>query len=95
MLQPRVNQIRLSQAAMLQWPAVCRPGALSEPTVSNELWNVVGALLIVTAMLASHPIKPAVAQRIENRIAMNWGQLETAETACPAGVPCLMPVPIQ
>jgi hypothetical protein len=63
--------------------------------VSNELWNVVGVLLIFTAMLASHPIKPAVAQRIENRIAMNWDQLETAKTTCPTGVPCLMPVPIE
>ncbi|HYL33616.1 MAG TPA: hypothetical protein VEU53_10775 [Stellaceae bacterium] len=63
--------------------------------MSNELWNVLGALLVVTAMLASHPIKPAVAQRIENRIAMNWGWMETEGTTCPAGVPCLMPVPIQ
>ncbi|HEV2100098.1 MAG TPA: hypothetical protein VGR45_14395 [Stellaceae bacterium] len=63
--------------------------------MSNELWNAVGALLIVTAMLATHPLKPAVAQRIENQIAMNWGQLESVESACPADAPCLVPFPIQ
>ncbi|MGH6968638.1 MAG: hypothetical protein ACREEL_12240 [Stellaceae bacterium] len=59
----------------------------------NELWNVVCALLIATAMLASHPIKPAVAQRIETQIAMNWG--ETAQAVCTGNVPCLVPFPIQ
>lgn len=66
-----------------------------ESKVPNELWNVVGALLIATAMLATHPIKPAVAQRIETRIAMNWRQLQQSPTVCPVGVPCLMPAPVQ
>ncbi|MGH6973637.1 MAG: hypothetical protein ACRED7_09245 [Stellaceae bacterium] len=59
----------------------------------NELWNAVGALLIVTAMLASHPVKPAVAQRIETQIAMNWAQ--TAQEVCTSNTPCLVPFPIQ
>ncbi|MGH6983545.1 MAG: hypothetical protein ACREEI_04890 [Stellaceae bacterium] len=59
----------------------------------NELWNAVGALLIVTAMLASHPVKPAVAQRIETQIAMNWAQ--TAQEVCTGKTPCLVPFPIQ
>lgn len=63
--------------------------------MSNELWNALGALLIVTAMLATHPVKPAVAQRIENQIALNWGQLAMAQTTCPAGVSCVIPIPIQ
>jgi len=55
----------------------------------------VGALLIVTAMLVSHPIKPAVARRIGNQIAMNWGQIETADAICLPGVPCLTSLPTQ
>jgi len=61
--------------------------------VSNELWNAASALLIVTAILASHPVKPAVAQRIETQIAMNWAQ--TAEEVCTGNAPCLAPFPIQ
>ena len=63
--------------------------------MSNELWNAVGALLIVTAMLASHPVKPAVAQRIETQIALNWGQIAMAQTTCAADGSCVMPIPIQ
>jgi len=61
--------------------------------VSNDFWNVVGALLIVTAMLTSHPVKPAVAQRIETQMAMNWAQ--TAQDICTGDAPCLVPFPIQ
>lgn len=61
--------------------------------MSNELWNAVGALLIVTAMLASHPVKPAVAQRLETQMAMNWAK--TAQDVCTGSVPCLVPFPIQ
>lgn len=59
----------------------------------NELWNAVGALLIATAVLASHPVKPAVAQRIETQMAMNWAQ--TAQDVCTGTAPCLVPFPIQ
>lgn len=61
--------------------------------MSNELWNAVGALLIAAAMLASHPVKPADAQRIETQIAMNWAQ--TAQAVCTGNAPCLVPFPIQ
>lgn len=61
--------------------------------MSNELWNAVGALLIVTAMLASHPVKPAVAQRLETQMAMNWAQ--TAQDVYTGSVACLVPFPIQ
>jgi len=61
--------------------------------VPNELWNAVGVLLIVTATLVSHPVKPAVAQRIETQMAMNWAQ--TAQDVCTGNVPCLVPFPIQ
>ena len=54
----------------------------------NELWSAVGALLIATAMLATHPIKPMVAQHIETRIAANWSELHTAQSGCPADVHC-------
>ena len=59
----------------------------------DELWNAVGALLIATAMLATHPIRPAVGQRIESQIAMNWS--ESAHDVCTGNVPCLVPFPIQ
>ena len=61
----------------------------------NELWNVIGALLIAAAMLATHPIRPAVADRIETQIAMNWSQLQDTQSACPADLPCLAPFQIQ
>ncbi len=61
----------------------------------NELWNVIGALLIATAMLATHPLKPAVAERLETQFAMNWGQVQQMEDACPADVPCLVPFQVQ
>jgi len=63
--------------------------------VPNELWNAVGALLIATAVLATHPIKPAVAERIETQIAMNWNELQQEQGTCPADLPCLTPFPLQ
>lgn len=59
----------------------------------NELWNAIGALLIATAMLATHPIEPAAAQHIETQMAMNWAQ--TQQDVCTGDVPCLVPFPIQ
>ncbi|MDE2227488.1 MAG: hypothetical protein KGL11_00415 [Alphaproteobacteria bacterium] len=59
----------------------------------NELWNVLGALLIATVMLMSHPIKPVVAERLESEIAANWNQAQTEQGSCPADLPCLMPLP--
>lgn len=63
--------------------------------MSNEVLNAIGALLIATAVLATHPIKPAVADRIETQIAMNWGQLQKVQSSCPADLPCLVPFQIQ
>jgi hypothetical protein len=62
--------------------------------VPTELWNAIGALLIVTAMLATHPIKPAVAQRIESQIAMNWTEVQKEQATCPADLPCF-PIQVQ
>lgn len=59
----------------------------------NELWSAVGALLIATAMLATHPIKPVVAQHIETRIAANWSDLHPVQSGCPADLPCRVPYP--
>jgi hypothetical protein len=56
--------------------------------VPNELWSALGALLIATAILATHPIKPAVADRIETQIATNWGQLAATNSTCSVDVPC-------
>ncbi|GEM_PF-6539747 len=60
----------------------------------NELWNALGALLIATALLASHPIKPGFVARLRTDLAMNWDTLQQERTACPTNVPCLMPFPV-
>lgn len=60
----------------------------------TELWNAIGALLIATAMLATHPIRPAVADRIESQFAMNWNELQKEQATCPATLPCF-PIQIQ
>jgi hypothetical protein len=65
-----------------------------ESRVPNDLWNALGALVIVsivTAMLTIHPVQPSIASSIESRVALNWRQAEKVHGMCPEDFPCLVP----
>jgi hypothetical protein len=49
----------------------------------SDIWNALGALLITTALLAAHPIRPATAERISDQILVNWNEM-AREQGCEA-----------
>ena len=40
--------------------------------MQSDLLNVLGALLVTCAMLASHPMSNAESSRLETRLALSW-----------------------
>ena len=40
--------------------------------MQSELLNVLGALLIASAVLASHPMSNAASARLEDRLVISW-----------------------
>jgi hypothetical protein len=45
--------------------------------VTDQIWNVLGALTIFAAMAASHPLDRAQTEALRERIATGWQQMAT------------------
>ena len=43
--------------------------------MQSELLNILGALLVTCAVLASHPMSNAETSRLEDRLAVNWNDM--------------------
>ncbi|HZL60374.1 MAG TPA: hypothetical protein VFC38_11840 [Stellaceae bacterium] len=50
----------------------------------TDIWNVLGALFIASAVLASHPLQPAAADRMGERMLANWNEI-ASEPYCAEG----------
>ncbi|HXP30614.1 MAG TPA: hypothetical protein VN832_05965 [Stellaceae bacterium] len=52
----------------------------------DQFWNIIGALTIFAALIASHPLRPSAADELEARF--EQGLQEMLATSCtPAGGP--------
>lgn len=50
----------------------------------TDIWNILGALVIASAVLASHPLQPATADRLGERMLANWNEI-ASEPYCADG----------
>lgn len=49
--------------------------------MTDQFWNILGALMICTVAAASHPLAPAQVAHLETRIAAGWQQMITTPVA--------------
>ena len=43
--------------------------------MQSDLFNILGALLVTCAVLASHPMSNAESSRLEDRLAVSWNDM--------------------
>jgi hypothetical protein len=53
----------------------------AEACVPDQFWNVIGALTIVAAMAASHPLRASQTDLLQERLASGWHEMLTADCA--------------
>ena len=59
----------------------------------DQFWNIIGALTIFAALIASHPLRPGAADRLEARLEQNLQEMMAA-SCTPAGGPDQCPAPV-
>jgi len=57
---------------------------------TSDIWNGLGALLIATVLLATHPLRPATAERITDQIAVNWNEMAKEQGCTADTISCMM-----
>ena len=45
--------------------------------MTDQFWNILGALMICTVAAASHPLAPAQVAHLETRLAAGWQRMIT------------------
>ncbi len=53
--------------------------------MQSDLLNVLGALLVTCAVLASHPMSNAESARLEDRLAVSWNDMATQQGCADLG----------
>ncbi len=53
--------------------------------MQSDLLNVLGALLVTCAVLASHPMSNAQSAHLEDRLALNWDDMATQQGCADLG----------